>query len=232
MNKSLSSTAMTLWFLGALFIAGYAHLQSARPEQLAFYDVPSGHDIIPAMGRYAQSDPIGLAGTSPGTLSTYAYVGSNPLRAIDPFGLDTYVANRDLSALGSNDKPRWDLFTHTFTFITNPDGSINATYSWGNDANLRGWNLNQPLDISTARQALADGRAEWIAGPSLDPYVGQAFNELNNPPFEHANGWFWYNCKTEKNNLLAEAKRLQALGELHPALPLMSPVPQLSYPRE
>jgi RHS repeat-associated protein len=56
-----------------------------------FYNMHRYYD--PTMGQFVQSDPIGLrgGGLKGGSWSTYTYVSGNPLRYIDPLGLDVTV---------------------------------------------------------------------------------------------------------------------------------------------
>lgn len=135
---------------------------------------------------------------------------NDPLNGFDPTGLDTYKINRDLARFGDSAARRWNPITHTFTVVTNADGSIAHTFSWGNDANLKGWSIDQDLDLTTAREALDNNLAERVGGSELDPYVQKAFDLLNKKENEHSNWIVANNCKTETNKLINGAKSLQA----------------------
>jgi RHS repeat-associated protein len=62
-----------------------------------YYDAETGthynyyRDYDPAIGRYEQSDPLGLDGG----LNTFAYVAANPLRYFDKFGRDRWGIPED-----------------------------------------------------------------------------------------------------------------------------------------
>lgn len=59
--------------------------QQATGATGLFYNYHRDYDSN--VGRYSQSDPIGLKGGA----STYAYVGGNPMKAIDPKGLQRFA---------------------------------------------------------------------------------------------------------------------------------------------
>ena len=77
---------------GAVMPSGQVENPLRLPGQ--YHDAETGlyqnwyRDYDPAVGRYLQSDPIGLLAGA----GTYLYASANPMRSIDPMGLaDVYV---------------------------------------------------------------------------------------------------------------------------------------------
>jgi RHS repeat-associated protein len=96
-------------------------------ETGSFYNYFRDYD--PSLGRYVQSDPIGLVGG----VNTFGYVESNPLAGFDPFGLEAYMCTKPLHAFGDKWGPRMypesrfnpSPFFHQFICV--PDGKGGKT---------------------------------------------------------------------------------------------------------
>ncbi|HXL75422.1 MAG TPA: Ig-like domain-containing protein [Burkholderiales bacterium] len=72
----------------------------------------------PSIGRFPQSDPIGLLGG----INTYAYVWNDPLRFTDPLGLATYMCTRRLHNVPFRSGPLY----HQYTCVGNSSGGFSC----------------------------------------------------------------------------------------------------------
>lgn len=112
-----------------------ANVQPLRfPGQYA--DAESGYsynyfrDYDPSLGRYIQSDPIGLAGG----VNTFGYVGGRPLALIDSFGLDAASVN---FGVGGTFILKGQLTLH---FVSEWDqGTVGIAYSYERGLGFNGF---------------------------------------------------------------------------------------------
>jgi hypothetical protein len=151
-------------------------------------------------------DPSGLG---PDT-NPYRYVGNSPTNFVDPSGLAVYWQNRELG----NDSwlPTTSEISHTFLYTTDCNAMVLHTYSWGDEGQPHWWK-DRPEDVRAAkydnwlRNWTGQGRgSSQVGGDDLNPFVDDAFNDLNKPgsPSDHPWGCT-QSCKHETYRLTKKA---------------------------
>ncbi len=169
----------------------------------------------PKIGRFTAVDPVGAVDErtsrtneelllNPQRLNPYAYSLNNPYTFIDPDGRDSYRINREVG--GNRARSIYNPFSHTYIAITDSDGKVTHTYSWGNDYSiLKGWHDDADNDKRAAYEAIDRGKALKIGDSELDPYITKAYKQFKKEPKKE---WeLGDNCKHEAYKLENEAKR-------------------------
>ncbi|MGE0581571.1 MAG: RHS repeat domain-containing protein [Steroidobacteraceae bacterium] len=126
-------------------------------------------DYEPAIGRYVESDPIGLKGG----INTYAYAYDSPINHIDPFGLWVKICARWLGNEKSRSTTRLNPTRHDYLDVS---GQSLGFYADGNPA----WG---PGVVRYGNEADRTGCKLICGDDKFDAYVLAAAREIGAPTY-------------------------------------------------
>lgn len=134
--------------------------QQATVASALYYNHQREYDAT--TGRYSQSDPIGLRGGS----STYSYVGSSPLRYVDPLGLVKWTGYaHGIAGGGGGLALAFYNFHLTSECVGGRMAIVDLDVIWG------GGGLGAPVTYTVSNVTLDDGASQVdpnnLTGPAV-----------------------------------------------------------------
>ncbi|HLO66688.1 MAG TPA: RHS repeat-associated core domain-containing protein [Holophaga sp.] len=121
-------------------------------------------------------------------------------------GHGVFIQNR---VLGGR-LPVQGILSHTFAFTTDANGSLQHTFSWGNEGLRGSWVMDAINDRWAAATAIYEGSGyKRVGGPELIPFLHLEFDVLRSISSEnHYNYLIINNCKAEANLMVSGAIRI------------------------